>query len=53
MYDIKFEYKSEEFVNLEADDEEQAAQFSKEWYVDQIEEPGITYDFNIIEIKEV
>ena len=53
LFDVKFEYKTEEFVNLEADDEEQAIQFAKEYYNDQIEELGITYDFNIIDVKEV
>ena len=53
FYDVKFEYKTEEFVNLEADDDDQAHQFAKEYYEDQIEELGITYGFNVIEVKAV
>ncbi len=53
MFDVKFEYKTEDFVQIEADDEEQAAQFTKEFYIENVEELGITYDFNILEIKEV
>lgn len=52
LYEIEYEFTTKEILVLDADDAEQAEQFTKEFFQDTFEPEG-SFGFNVIKTKEL